>query len=73
MSAPSASWESTLLRVKELPTLNNVYLYGRNSFKLPVLSWKISLPHAHYIMHNYATPQVANMPLCKGKVKVHVI
>ena len=27
MSAPSASWENTLLRVKELPTLNNVYLY----------------------------------------------
>ena len=27
MSAPSASWESTLQRVKELPTLNNVYLY----------------------------------------------
>ena len=24
MSAPSASWESTLERVKELPTLNNV-------------------------------------------------
>lgn len=27
MSAPSASWENTLERVKELPTLNKVYLY----------------------------------------------
>ena len=27
MSAPSASWENTLSRVKELPMLNKVYLY----------------------------------------------
>lgn len=27
VSAPSASWESTQKGVKELPTLNKVYLY----------------------------------------------
>ena len=27
MNAPSASWENTLYRIKEIPTLNKVYLY----------------------------------------------